>query len=172
MLALTSGFVLYVLIYTVLPTIATASQDFVSKFDDLPRFGQLQKLLGQAPRDSNITTKYPGLTTKYYRLRSLYVACSISSLANLPPVAGNSPPPVTIPQPCQVQFTGVNSRGKAISQRCPYSGTSLNPDLQPCSFDGDDFADVITLHVDVADALTLPNTTSVYLDDITHTNYY
>ena len=48
----------------------------------------------------------------------------------------------------------------------------MNPILQQCIFDPNAFKDVVTVIVDVASSLTTPDATSVYMDNVNHTNYY
>ena len=103
----------------------------------------------------------------------MWVACAIASpqgAITLPD--GKLIPPTAIPQPCGISFAGSNLRKQPISQICEYSGTALNPALQLCVFDARTFGDVVTLNVDVESSLTLPNTTSIYLDNIVHENFY
>ncbi|KAL8880085.1 MAG: hypothetical protein Q9198_002437 [Flavoplaca austrocitrina] len=146
-------------------------QIFASSPPNLIGFNNLRKTLGQAAPISNITVRYPGSKVRSYRLISAFVGCGVSTpVTTVPPVGGVSAPPPTIPQPCQISFKGVNVFGKTVSQTCSYSGTSLNPALQSCFFDPTAFANVVTVVVDIVDALTLSETTTVQLDDVAHSN--
>ncbi|KAL8848563.1 MAG: hypothetical protein Q9221_006396 [Calogaya cf. arnoldii] len=123
----------------------------------------------------NITAQYPNSKVKSYRLTSTFIACVASSntVADaLPPVGGIKPPSVGVPEPCEMKFTAITTKGTTESQTCSFSGTSLNPYYRPCFFDQTKFSDVVTVVVTLESSLTLPETTTRSLDDVAHTNNY
>ena len=118
----------------------------------------LDKQLAGAP-PPNITSEYAGSQVKSFKLTSLYLSCAVTSAVSL----GE-------PQPCRLKFTGVNTKGVTVSQTCAYSETAINPALAFCAFT-DAFNDIVFVSVAVANSLTLPPTTVLYLDDVNHTNH-
>ncbi|KAL8798833.1 MAG: hypothetical protein Q9200_007688, partial [Gallowayella weberi] len=152
--------------------------DFVTGIDatsppNAIAFGELGRLVGTSSADKNITSKYTGSKVKSFRLTSIFLACCTTATGAVPPVAGGTRPNiVTIAEPCQVQFDGVTSKGAPKSALCSYSGTLLDPDMQKCFFDSEEFADLVTVHLSVADAFPVSNATSVLMDNVAHTNYY
>lgn len=136
---------------------------------NLAVFGLLAVLLGQNTPIKTIAADFPKV--KYFSLESLNIGCSVSNTGNVPELPPVPKPPTvaSIPQSCIVSFVGKSSKGKTISQRCSFSGLRLA--LEPCTFNRTEFADISTLRLDVEDALTLPNTTSVSFDNVRHVNY-
>ena len=120
--------------------------------------GPLRDILSGGAPPANITTKYPGSRVKYYKAIKTFIGCAVIST-------------VQAPQPCQILFSGIDSKKAAISQTCSYSGTVKNPAMQECTF-GPTFGDVVTLNVTVDESLTVPTTTVLLIDNFNHTNYY
>ena len=122
---------------------------------------------------ANITRGYPSSKAKYYTAIKTFVSCStVSAGVVTPPGTGPVIPATQTPQPCQILFSGVNSKGAAIHpQTCSYSGTELNPAMQECFF-GPQFVDTVTLYVTIDRALATPLTTVASIDNFQHKNFY
>ena len=133
--------------------------------------GPLRDVLSGGAPPSNITIKYPGSRLKYYKAIKTFLGCAVIST-----VPGTGLPPIQAAQPCQILFSGVNSKKAPISQTCSFSATAKKPDgsvaLEECKFDQTRFGDVVTLNVTVATSLTVPTTTVALIDNFNHTNYY
>lgn len=130
--------------------------------------GSLSQTHSGAP-PANITADYSGSNVKYYKAIKTFIGCA--TILTLPGSTNPGAPTVQAPQVCKLLFSGLNSKGAAISQTCSYSGTVNNPAMQECYF-GPQFGEVVTLFVTVADSLTLPQTTVPLIDNFNHTNYY
>lgn len=150
--------------------------DFVIQTSNSPKNAitspQLIQLLKGLP-PSNISAMYPDSKVKYFALTSAYVSCVVSSTGTLG-AAGVPAPVVPLGEPCTVLFSGYNFKKQPISQRCSFSDTPVDPlkvGPQKCVF-GSQFADAVVVILSVENALALPNTTTVYVDDVVHTNYH
>ena len=79
------------------------------------------QLMGRIP---SISASYTRSKVSKFDPISTYIDCVITSGAD----AG-------LPEPCTLQFNStVKATRKVISQLCPYSGTSLNPNMTLCTF--------------------------------------
>ena len=89
--------------------------------------------------------------------------------------AGNANGPIVpVGQPCNILFSGYNSKNQHVSQSCSFSDLPVSATaipLQQCVF-GPEFGDVVAVNQTVKNVLLLPETTTIYIDDVVHTNYY
>ncbi|KAL8707772.1 MAG: hypothetical protein Q9220_007224 [cf. Caloplaca sp. 1 TL-2023] len=113
---------------------------------------QLNAMLSGIP--ANISSKYPSSPVKSFDLQSVYLGCSLMTVAA-----------TGAPQACVVQFKGITTAGKPVTAPCTYSGTIKNPALVKCSF-GTALGNVTVVDVVITNAATLPAATVVELDDV------
>ena len=73
------------------------------------------------------TSIYPGSKVKFFALKQLLFACSVTSGGAVPIGPDPTLPSVLVPQPCSALFEGRTVKGKTVQQTAAYAG------IGPCA---------------------------------------